>query len=96
MFNSNSTIMKATITIYQLWGNPSIMGFFMSAQAIKTLTEIVNEFGYDAALSAIDNTYDDVDELSEDLHHADKYELLRVLGLEEEYYDDAEEPLTED
>lgn len=68
----------------------------MSSQAIEQLHELVKEFGYDKTLKAIDNTYDDVEELSEDLHHADKYELLRVLGLEEEYNDDAEEPLTED
>ena len=61
--------MKADITLTQVWNNPSLINFFMREQAQETFSELIDRYGnQDELFAEIESTYEDIDELEEDLY----------------------------
>ena len=92
--------MRATITMSQLWWNPSILGFFFTEQAQNTLSELLDRaVDREIALNRIDDyaeeTDTDADELGDMFHEEEVEELAEEIGIELTEEDEEEEEAEE-
>ena len=79
--------MKAEITMSQLYWNPSILGFFFTEQAQKTLTDLLDKAeDRETALEQIDNHADswdmDADGIGDMFHDMGVEELATEFGID--------------
>ncbi len=76
----------------QVWNNPSLMNFFMREQAQETLTELIDRYGnQDELFDEIESTYEDIDDLEEDLYSMSVGEFAAYNDLELNHEDDIED-----
>lgn len=80
--------MKAEITMHQLWWNHSVRNFFFRTQAWETVEELMermeySEATYNAVFDAIDDRYDDLDDMEEDFYNESVEDLIDMLELNE-------------
>lgn len=79
--------MKAEITMSQLWNNPTILGFFFTTQAQKTLTDLLERSeDKETALEQIDNRADswdmDADAIGDMFHDMTVEELAAQFEID--------------
>lgn len=88
--------MMASITLEQLWSNPTILNFFFRKQARETLEELANRIGarkseheFAVFSEAVETIYDgDLDAFEEDCYGESVEDLMVKLGYED--WDDME------
>lgn len=79
--------MKANVTLSQMWYNPSLMGFFMRKQAADTLEEFISRAHdktgktTDELLNILEDRYEDVDEMEEDMYNHSVEEIADIVGV---------------
>lgn len=87
--------MKAEITMSQLWWNQSVRNFFFRKQAWETVEELMervecSEATYNAVFDAIDDRYDNLDDMEEDFYNESVEDLIDMLELNEYIIEEVE------